>query len=49
MRGRRCPVDHILSAGWLKKLRDDRKLLIRAAAQAQKAADYVLGKVATNV
>jgi antirestriction protein ArdC len=29
-------------AGWLKKLRDDRKLLIRAAAQAQKAADYIL-------
>ena len=29
-------------AGWLKKLRDDRKLLIHAAAQAQKAADYIL-------
>ena len=29
-------------AGWLKKLRDDRKLLIHAAAQAQHAADYVL-------
>jgi antirestriction protein ArdC len=29
-------------AGWLKKLRDDRKLLINAAAQAQHAADYVL-------
>ena len=26
-------------AGWLKKLRDDRKLLIHAAAQAQHAAD----------
>jgi antirestriction protein ArdC len=36
-------------AGWLKKLRDDRKLLIHAAAQAQKAADYVLGKVATDI
>jgi len=26
--------------GWLKKLRDDRKLLIHAAAQAQRAADF---------
>ena len=31
-------------AGWLKKLHDDRKLVVHAAAQAQKAADYVLGK-----
>jgi antirestriction protein ArdC len=31
-------------AGWLKKLRDDSKLLIRAAAQAQRAADYVLNR-----
>ena len=31
-------------AGWLKKLRDDRKLLIHAAAQAQPAADYILGR-----
>jgi antirestriction protein ArdC len=29
-------------AGWLKKLRDDRKLLIHAAAQAQRAADFIL-------
>lgn len=28
---------------WLQKLRDDRKLLVQAAAQAQKAADLVLG------
>jgi antirestriction protein ArdC len=28
-------------AGWLKKLRDDRKLLIHTAAQAQHAADYI--------
>jgi antirestriction protein ArdC len=34
----------IFLAGWLKKLRDDRKLLILAAAQAQRAADYILGK-----
>jgi antirestriction protein ArdC len=31
-------------AGWLKKLRDDRRLAVHAAAQAQKAADYVLGR-----
>jgi antirestriction protein ArdC len=31
-------------AGWLKKLRDNRKLLIHAAAQAQRAADYILGR-----
>ena len=36
-------------AGWLKKLRDDRKLLVHAAAQAQRAADYVLGKVPTAI
>ena len=36
-------------AGWLKKLRDDRKLVVHAAAQAQRAADYVLGKVPTAV
>ncbi len=31
-------------AGWLAKLRDDRKLLIHAAAQAQKAADFILNR-----
>jgi antirestriction protein ArdC len=31
-------------AGWLSKLREDRKLLIYAAAQAQKAADFILGR-----
>ncbi len=31
-------------AGWLKALRDNRKLLIHAAAQAQKAADYILNR-----
>lgn len=30
--------------GWLKKLRDDRRLVIHAAAQAQHAADYILGR-----
>jgi antirestriction protein ArdC len=36
-------------AGWLKKLRDDRKLIVHAAAQAQHAADYVLGKMPTVI
>src|SRR5713226_8600987 len=31
-------------AGWLAKLRDDRKLLIHAATQAQRAADYILNR-----
>ena len=31
-------------AGWLKALRDNRRLLILAAAQAQKAADYILNR-----
>jgi antirestriction protein ArdC len=35
-------------AGWLKKLRDDRKLLIHAAAQAQKAADYILNRTSCS-
>lgn len=29
-------------AGWLKRLRNDSKLVVTAAAQAQKAADYIL-------
>src|SRR5690242_9316248 len=29
-------------AGWLKKLRDDRKLLVHAAAHTQHAADDIL-------
>jgi len=31
-------------AGWLNRLRDDRKLLIHAASQAQHAADFVLNR-----
>ena len=43
--GGRCrkallPPDYL--AGWLKQLRNDRKLVVHAAAQAQKAADYIL-------
>ncbi|MBT3381192.1 MAG: DUF1738 domain-containing protein [Lentisphaerae bacterium] len=28
---------------WMQRLRDDRRLIVRTAAQAQKAADFVLG------
>src|SRR4030095_16427188 len=31
-------------AAWLQRLKDDRRLVVHAAAQAQKAADYVLGR-----
>lgn len=29
--------------GWLRKLKQDKKLLVSAASQAQKAADYIMG------
>jgi antirestriction protein ArdC len=35
-------------AGWLSKLRDDRKLLVHAAAQAQRAADFILNRQFTQ-
>ena len=35
-------------AGWLSKLREDRKLLVYAAAQAQKAADFILDRQFTG-
>jgi antirestriction protein ArdC len=31
-------------AGWLTRLRDDRRLVVQAAAQAQHAADYILNR-----
>jgi len=31
-------------AGWLKRVRDDRRLIVHAAAQAQRAADYILNR-----
>jgi antirestriction protein ArdC len=31
-------------AGWLKKLRDDRRIVIHAAAHAQRAADFILNR-----
>jgi antirestriction protein ArdC len=35
-------------AGWLKKVGDNRKLLIHAAAQAQHAVDYILNRTCTD-
>ncbi|MDH5543699.1 MAG: zincin-like metallopeptidase domain-containing protein [Nitrospinota bacterium] len=32
-------------ANWLKALKDDRRLLLRASSQAQKAANYILGEI----
>ena len=31
-------------AGWLRVLRQDSRLVVTSAAQAQKATDYILGK-----
>lgn len=36
-------------AGWLQKLKDDRKLVIQAASSAHKAADYILGKLQPEI
>ena len=30
--------------GWLAKLRTDRRIVVTAAAQAQRAADYILNR-----
>ena len=30
--------------GWLERLRSDKTLIVQASAQAQKAADFILGK-----
>ena len=35
-------------SGWLKRLRDDRKLIVYAAAQAQRSADYILNQSRTE-
>lgn len=34
--------------GWLKALRDDKKMIVIAAGQAQKAVDYIFGKTPTQ-
>jgi antirestriction protein ArdC len=31
--------------GWLKQLQQDKTLIVYAAAQAQKAADFILGRM----
>ena len=31
-------------SGWLKRLRNDNKFVVMAAAQAQKAADFILSR-----
>jgi len=33
----------IYIGGWLKKLQNDSRLVVQAAAAAQKAANYILG------
>ena len=34
--------------GWLRALQNDRRLIVGAASQAQKAADFILGQAATT-
>ena len=40
---RTCDDSASYIQGWLRKLQDDTKLLVHAAAQAQRAADCILG------
>jgi len=35
--------------GWLEQLRQDKTLIVQAAAQAQKAADFILGRTESEV
>jgi len=35
--------------GWLGKLRGDKRLIVMAAAQAQKAADFILNRIAPSL
>jgi antirestriction protein ArdC len=35
--------------GWLEQLRHDKMLIVQAAAQAQKATDFILGKSYTEL
>jgi antirestriction protein ArdC len=30
--------------GWIKELKNDKRLVVMAAAQAQKSADFILGR-----
>jgi antirestriction protein ArdC len=50
-----CRIEHRTIAesaayiqGWLGRLRNDRKLIVHAAAQAQKAVDFILGRAFTE-
>ena len=43
---RTCDNSAAYIQGWLRTLQDDKRLLISAAAQAQRAADYILGETA---
>jgi antirestriction protein ArdC len=40
------PIDNSAAYlnGWLEQLRQDKMLLVQAAAQAQKAVDFILGR-----
>jgi transposase len=44
--GRRCRAATIrdVANGWLDRLRNDKTLIVQAAAQAQKAADFILDR-----
>jgi antirestriction protein ArdC len=33
--------------GWLAQFRSDRRMVVRAATHAQRAADYILGRTTT--
>ena len=35
--------------GWLKALKNDKRLILKAATQAQAAADYIMNKTTENV
>ena len=39
----------IISASWLEVLREDNRAIVRAASQASKAADYLLGFVPESI
>jgi antirestriction protein ArdC len=49
--GQACIVERTIDnsaaylEGWLKRLKEDKTLIVYAAAQAQKAADFILGRV----
>ena len=43
---RTCDNSAAYIQGWLRTLQDDKRLLISAAAQAQRAADFILGEQA---